>query len=143
MYLSGRSIIIANMMRHSWLLILFRISAYIVKLRYNELGNKEQNLWCQVITMKIGWSRAVLYGRVWKNDIRQNYKSNFIYEKYSDVKLFIIFYYSEFQGFRSWVARWLFSSRLWPLLKQVSFFEATGKVSKIGSGLKSNHHWQI
>jgi hypothetical protein len=37
--------------------------------------------------------------------------------------------------------RWLFLSRLWPLLNRALFFEAAGAVSKIGSSLKSNHHW--
>ncbi len=31
--------------------------------------------------------------------------------------------------------RWLFLSQLWPLLKQSSFFEAYGAVTKIGSSL--------
>ena len=31
-------------------------------------------------------------------------------------------------------------SHFWPLLKQMSFFEAAGAVAKIGSSLKSNHH---
>ncbi len=52
-------------------------------------------------------------------------------------------FYSEFQGFRTKIARWLFLSQLWPLLKRALFFEAAGAASKIGSSLKSNHHWQI
>ncbi len=52
-------------------------------------------------------------------------------------------FYSEFHGFRSQVARQLFLSQLWPLLKQTPFFEAAGAVGKIGSSLKLNHHKQI
>ncbi len=59
--------------------------------------------------------------------------------RYSRLEIFLC--YSEFQGFRSYVARQLFLGQFWPLLKQASFFEAAGAVSKIGSGLKSNHHW--
>ncbi len=32
---------------------------------------------------------------------------------------------------------------VWPHLKQASFFDVAGAVSKIDSGLKLNHHWQI
>ncbi len=41
--------------------------------------------------------------------------------------------YSEFYWFRSQVARRLFLSQLWPLLKQAPFFEAAEAVAKIGS----------
>ena len=34
-------------------------------------------------------------------------------------------------------ARWLFLIQFWPLLKQASFFEAAGTLSRIGSSLKS------
>ncbi len=51
--------------------------------------------------------------------------------------------YSKFHRFRSQVARRLFLSQLWPLLKWASLFEAAGAVAKIGSSLKLNHHNQI
>jgi hypothetical protein len=41
------------------------------------------------------------------------------------------------------IARWLFSSQFWPLLKQALFFEAAKAVAKIGSSLKSNYHRHI
>ena len=39
-------------------------------------------------------------------------------------------------------ARWIFSSRFWPLLNQEPFFEAAGAVAKIYMRLKPNHHNQ-
>jgi hypothetical protein len=34
-------------------------------------------------------------------------------------------------------------STLTTFAKQVSFYQAGGAAAKIGSSLKSNHHWQI
>ncbi len=45
---------------------------------------------------------------------------------------------SEFRGFRSWVASWLFLFQIWPLLTQASLFEAAWAVGKIDSGLNWN-----
>ncbi len=41
------------------------------------------------------------------------------------------------------VSKPIILSQFRPLLKQASFFEAASAVAKIGSILKSNHHWQI
>ncbi len=40
-------------------------------------------------------------------------------------------------------SKMIFWSQFWPLLKQASFLEAAGAVSKISLSLKSNHNWQI
>jgi hypothetical protein len=62
------------------------------------------------------------------------------YSSFTSLSLFIqmIFLYSlysEFQGCLSWVARWLFLSRLWPLLKQASFFRQLGQFQKLARAL--------
>ncbi len=41
------------------------------------------------------------------------------------------------------IMRWLFLGRFWPLLNQALFLEAAGKVMKIRSSLKPNHHGNL
>ena len=52
-------------------------------------------------------------------------------------------YYGVCHGFRITYQDDYFLSHFWPLLKQVSFFDATKQVAKIGSSLKPNHHNQV
>ena len=98
-----------------------------------------QFLFHKVYTLFLNKRISVLFEIYWdltgKNSVFNWNKKCFLLEKIY-MNLFLIYWTKcNFLPDSLFIARWLFLSQFWPLLKQASFFEAAGAVAKIGSSL--------